>query len=87
MLEQKFNRFDEVKDENLKAFNRTAMYYNLSEDKGKAVAADYFNMFTDKERTMMAIIASAVAQKGVDFVRKAITKDIEFPYDPAEDYS
>lgn len=80
-----FNRFDEIKHKPLQAFNRTVQFNNYYYDKGRDMAEQYANIFSDRDRKEMYLIQLAVKNMGVDAVRKAVTKDLVVTYDPAND--
>jgi len=80
-----FNRFEEVKHIPLRVYNRVAYYYNLYEDKGRETAKQYIETFSDMERTQMGYVMIAIKTKGLDAVKKSVTKDLVVTYDPIED--
>ena len=76
------NKFEHIEHENLRAYNRAVMFFNLYEDEGRDVAGEYANLFSDKERFQMGVIITAVKKYGKVKVLEEITKDIDFEFDP-----
>lgn len=70
------NRFDEIEHTPLKVYNRVVFLNNLMEDSGRYAAESYIELFSDTERKQMYAMGSYIRQKGVDFVRKAVTKNL-----------
>lgn len=76
MNKELFNRFDEISHLPLKVYNRTAMMFNLSEDFGETVAKEYAGIFNDNERQQILIMQIFIQNKGIDFVKKEVTKGL-----------
>lgn len=79
------NTFKEIKHIPLRVFNRVVYLQNLMEDKGQTVAREYAELFSDVERKQMYLIGQAIKSRGVDTIRKEVTKDLVVTYDPAEE--
>ena len=79
------NTFNEVEHTPLRVFNRLVFLFNLLEDKGKEYASIYLKKFSQSELNEIYLMRGIVEAKGVDEVRKIVTKDVVFDYDPAED--
>lgn len=82
---KKYETFEHIKHDNLRAYNRAVMFFNLYEDEGRNIAGEYAELFSEKERFMMGVILTGVRKYGKTKVLEQITKDIEFEYDPKYD--
>lgn len=81
MTQNNYQRFDAIDHLPLRVFNRTVLLQNIFTDFGKDAAAEYGEMFDDKERSQMVVMQGYIKAKGVDEVRKMVTRDLEVVYD------
>lgn len=78
MNKKEFNYFNEVKHVPLRIFNRTAMFYNLKEDFGSAVAEDYVSQLSAPQKLQIVLMIEAIKKEGLDNIRKIVTEGVEF---------
>lgn len=71
-----FDRFDEISHIPLRVYNRVVMLNNLMNDSGKLAAEAYVSIFSEAEKKQMYIVNLTIKQKGLDFVRKEVTKGL-----------
>lgn len=85
MAKEVMNTFNEIEHKPLRTFNRVVYFSNILSDKGKAYAVKYIENFSELERKEMYLVQMAVKAKGVEAIRKLVTRDAVFIYDPSED--
>lgn len=72
------NKFDDVENIALRAYNRAIVTNNLFRDAGRAWAEDYLAQFPIKEQGDIKNIISLVGIYGKKEIISAMTKDMEF---------
>lgn len=71
--------FEEIENEVLKTWNRTATYFNIMYDKSVKEANDYANQFTTVELEYIQAMIKLIQQEGVEQVRQSMLNgELEF---------
>jgi len=78
-MQEDFDTFNHIENNNLKAFNRAVMLYNILEDFGEVGAREYIANFSQEDKTKIYLILMAVKKFGVDTVRKLVLSKVETP--------
>ncbi len=71
-----FDRFDEIKHLPLQVFNRVVYLTSLKEDGGEVTRNNYLQLFSNGEQQQIAIMAMYIKDKGLDAVRKEVTRGL-----------
>lgn len=71
-----FDRFDEIKHLPLQVFNRVVYLTSLKEDGGEVTRDNYLKLFNNGEQQQIAIMAMYIKDKGLDAVRKEVTRGL-----------
>lgn len=71
-----FDRFDEIKHLPLQVFNRVVYLTSLKEDGGEVTRNNYLKLFSNGEQQQIAIMAMYIKDKGLDAVRKEVTRGL-----------
>ena len=71
-----FDRFDEIKHLPLQVFNRVVYLTSLKEDGGEVTRNNYLKLFNNGEQQQIAIMAMYIKDKGLDAVRKEVTRGL-----------
>ena len=85
MTKANFEMFNDIQHLPLKVFNRVVLMSNLMEDAGRDTAEVYAEMFTEGERKQMYLMQGYIKSKGVETVRKEVTRNLQVVYDVGED--
>jgi hypothetical protein len=85
MTQEAMNKFEDIQHTPLRIFNRVMYLTNLISDKGMDQVKAYSSSFTEKERIEMTLVAMSITVRGLEAIRKEVTKGMEFTYDPSED--
>jgi len=70
-------RFNDVENKSLRAFNRATMAYNIKEDAGSVKAAKYLEGFSKQEKAEILGIMSYICANGLEQTKRDIMKDVE----------
>ena len=70
------NKFDDIRHTPLRVFNRVVFLNNIREDSGTEAAQRYVALFNEQEKREMFVVAHAIKAKGVDAVRKEVTRGL-----------
>lgn len=70
-------RFDNVVNKSLRAYNRSVMAFNIQEDFGAAKAVKYLEGFSKQEKAEMLGMMAFIQARGVEEAKKAIAKEME----------
>lgn len=84
-MKPNFNRFDEIENTSLRAYNRTVLAYNLRDDFGKNVCEEYLEGFDEASKKQIFCIISLIKIMGKDKLLKQITSELNVDYDAGED--
>lgn len=76
-VKSRFDTFQSIEDEVLKAYNQFNMALNIAKDFGKEYLEAYLSQFKGDEKKNFNTIASWVKLEGLENVKKEITKRIE----------
>ena len=71
-MEDRFNRFDDIEDANLRAYNRTVFLHNLRQDEGEVAARQYILLFNEEERQEMYVMTTAIGIKAKQEVQNGL---------------
>lgn len=72
------NKFDDIEDTKLRAYNRYVFFHNLFCDLGHNAARQYAELFTEKDKQQMFLVGLMVKKMGVKKTIEMVTKDVEF---------
>lgn len=67
--------FNDVEDEQLRAYNRCVTLVNFKEDDSPALAREYFSMIRESDHVAMILMAGYIKAKGFDETLKEIRSD------------
>ena len=71
--------FNDIKDPELQAYNRSVMFYNIMEDMSVDAAKIYASQFSAEDRLKMVSVIDRVKKNGPDFVKAEIIRNLELP--------
>ena len=69
------NKFNEIEDKSLRAYNRCVQAYNLKEDAGEAKAHTYLESFDNQEKAEMLAMMAFIQARGVEEVKRMVMKE------------
>lgn len=69
--------FNDVKNKELQAWNRCAVFFNLFGDQGKLEAQLYAAQFTDEDKTALLAMFARVKEQGYSTTRNAVLGQAE----------
>lgn len=69
-----FPNFNDVQEPALQAWNRCAIMFNIMNDHGKELAAEYAEQFNNYDRTRVLMMSNYIAAKGYEAVRAEINR-------------
>lgn len=72
-----YETFNNVKNENLKSYNRVVMFHNIMEEWGEVQGKEYLNMFSDKDRLHMIIMNRVIKEQSEDEIKRLLTLEVE----------
>lgn len=72
-----FETFNEVRDENLRAYNRVMFAKNISKEFGTETLKEYLGLFDQTSRNKMFIVGSVIRNKGEDYFKREVLSKIE----------
>ncbi len=76
-MTSKYNTFNDVKPELLRAWNRAAMFYNIMADRSKAEAQEYILNFSKEEIVEVYSIFKEVELNGYEATRAYISRVVQ----------
>lgn len=71
--------FNDIKDPELQAYNRSVMFYNIMEDMSKDAAVEYASQFSLEDRAKMVEIIKEVKKDGADVVKARVVRNLTLP--------
>ena len=74
----KFNYFKDIKNSNLRFWNISVTFSNLYKDFGATTAKEYAENLSTQERAIVYRILHEITEKGHEYVRKTLLKDVSF---------
>lgn len=78
MNELALNKFDDINDPKLRAYNRYVFFHNLFVDLGYNAAREYAEMFEEFEKQQMLLVGMAIKKFGLKETQAMLTKDMVF---------
>lgn len=69
-----YPRFDEIDNTVLRCWNRCAMAFNISEDKGEDACQKYLETFDKKSKKQMLIMFEYIKANGYENVKREVTR-------------
>lgn len=73
MLEE-YHTFNDVEDQELTAWNRCAVAFNIAADESIELMRDYLNQFSKEARTNIANMYKRIKDDGYEFTRAAVSR-------------
>lgn len=68
------NRFTEIKNQDLRVWNRCAMIFNIMKDKDAKAAAEYAKTFSMEERNQISLMYERIRKNGYEATRAEINR-------------
>lgn len=68
--------FNDVKDVRLQTWNRCAIVFNLTADRGPSAAKAYVGRFGDEDRVRISNMFKLIEKYGYETIRKACTPKV-----------
>lgn len=79
-----FDKFDDINHLPLRVFNRVVYLTSLKGDGGTVACENYLKLFTQGERNQIMIMGMYIQKKGLEEVRKEVTKGLVLVDDVVE---
>lgn len=71
------NRFTDIKNKDLRVWNRCAMIFNIMKDKDTEAAAKYAKTFTLEERNEIANMYERIRKNGYEATRAEVNRTVQ----------
>lgn len=71
--------FNDIKDPELQAYNRSVFFYNIMEDMSKDAAVEYASQFSIEDRAKMVEIIKEVKKDGAEVVKARVIRNLTLP--------
>lgn len=69
--------FSDIKNLNLKTWNRCAQIFNLAADKGMQVVRDYVAQFNEQDRDLIGRMFARIKTEGYEKTRSSINREVQ----------
>jgi hypothetical protein len=74
MMLEEYHTFNDVEDQELRAWNRCAVAFNIAADESIELMREYLNQFNNAARTDISNMYKRIKNDGYEFTRAAVSR-------------